>query len=122
MTSTEALVLVVGLDPARRDAVREALEAEGCTCAFLGSASEAQQGLEAIRPDAVVVDLPAGDRDVVEWVSSLASRDPALGRRTVVLLATGSGEDDAPPGATRVTRPFEPDELARSVVSLLGFE
>ena len=114
-----ARVLVVDDNPVARNVAVVALESAGLDVAEAVDGDEALASLEADPPDAVVLDIMmprVSGHDVLEQ-----RRDRGLAPRTSIVMLSCKTED---PDVTRafaagavdyVTKPFDPDDLVRSV-------
>ena len=107
-------VLLVDDDGAMRLLCRVNLEHEGHTVHEAATLSEAQQLLELLIPDVLLLDVHVGDEDGLELLDEI----DALDLSTRVVLLSGSSEV-GPALRERVAgvlgKPFELDRLAAAI-------
>jgi PAS domain S-box-containing protein len=114
-------VLVVDDEPDARDLCAQALALHGAVVATADSAAEAFEWLRAATPDVVIADIGMPGVDGFGFIRGLRARDADRGRRTLAMALTAyaSAEDrlrvleagfDA-----HIAKPFDPDELARTI-------
>jgi two-component system, response regulator / RNA-binding antiterminator len=90
-------VLIVDESPERTRLLREGLERAGYeVAAVLGSPIELLRAVEAIKPDAIVIDTESPSRDVLEHVVLITRDQP----RPIVMFAS----DDAPDAIRKAVR------------------
>lgn len=117
-------ILVIEDEAHVAELIRTILEDMGNVCLLARSADEADRVLDRHAVDAVTLDLGMPGRDGLEWLGSVAGRDPSLARRTlvitgmqleseVILLVTRYG-------AGVLAKPFTVDGLQDAVSSQIG--
>ncbi|MCD6352196.1 MAG: PAS domain S-box protein, partial [Armatimonadetes bacterium] len=119
-----ARLLVVDDEPAVRDVIRTALEAEGYSVESCGDAQDALELLTEQDFDAVICDLRLPGMDGPTLYHLAARRRPELTRR--FLFVTGDTVSEASrqflqtTGAPALNKPFELDELHTAVASVVA--
>ena len=118
-----ARVLVVDDNPVARGVVVAALESAGLQVDEACDGHEALEQLEADPPDAVVLDIMMPDLSGHDVLAERRLRHLAPDA-TVVMLSCKSDDEDvtrafAAGAADYVTKPFDPDDLVRSVRTAL---
>jgi DNA-binding response OmpR family regulator len=117
-------ILVIEDEAHVAELIRTILEEMGNVCLLARSAEEADRVLDRQAVDAVTLDLGMPGRDGLEWLGSVAGRNPSLARRTliitgmqleseVILLVTRYG-------AGVLAKPFTVDGLQEAVSSQIG--
>lgn len=112
-------VLVVDDNPVARAVVAAALETAGLEVDEACDGREALDRLEADPPDAVVLDVMMPELSGHDVLAERRERHLAP-QAAVVMLSCKSDDDDvtrafAAGAADYVTKPFDPDDLVRSV-------
>jgi DNA-binding response OmpR family regulator len=87
----EAHVLVVDDEPLIRQSLKGALAREGYEVTVAASGAEAIERFEAVRPDAVLLDLVLGDQGGLDVLRRLRGDSPDT--KFIVITAQGSIED-----------------------------
>jgi signal transduction histidine kinase len=117
-------VLVVDNDADGLNLIDTVLKREGARVALAASAAEARAALQAEAPDAILCDIGMpGEHglDFAAWVRSQRALDAV----TLVALTAYASDDDRARGLAAgfdlyVTKPFDPEELLRSMAELMG--
>ncbi len=111
-------ILIASDYPVMRTGLRSILDAsEGCAVAGESALEEAAVQAAALRPDVVLLDLPAAERDELELYSRLMAEMPALG---VVALSGDPSEAAAREALQAGVRGFllrdaSPEEIVEAV-------
>lgn len=117
-------ILVIEDEAHVAELIRTILEEMGAVCLLARSADEADRILAGQAVDGVTLDLGMPGRDGLEWLGSVAGRDPALARRTLVItgmhLAADTIASVARYGAGILAKPFTVDGLQEAVWLQLG--
>ncbi|HYO93182.1 MAG TPA: ATP-binding protein, partial [Polyangiaceae bacterium] len=119
-------VLVVDDEHDARALVREVLADQGAEVHIAGSAGEALEKLDSLRPDVIVSDIGMPGEDGYSFMRKVRARAPYQGGRTpaVALTAYARQQDVqlalAAGFQTHVTKPVEPAKLAGVVAELGG--
>ena len=117
-------ILVIEDEAHVAELIRTILEEMGYVCLLARSADEADRILDGQVVDAVTLDLGMPGRGGLEWLGSVAGRDPALARRTLVITGMQLGADTVRRvtlyGAGVLAKPFTVDGLQEAVSSQLG--
>jgi signal transduction histidine kinase len=117
-------VLVVENDADGLNLIDTVLQREGARVALAASAAEARSALQAEVPDAILCDIGMpGEHglDFAAWVRS----QPAMDGVTLVALTAYASDDDRARGLAAgfdlyVTKPFDPEELLRSMAEVMA--
>lgn len=118
MADNPIQVLIVSDYPVTRAGLRAILEgSQGEAIAGESSTEDAPGQAALLRPDVVLVDVPAGDRDELELLSRLISDLPQLG---VIVLSADPAEAAAAEALQAGVRGYllrdaSPDEIAEAV-------
>ncbi|MHB1326361.1 MAG: response regulator [Thermoleophilia bacterium] len=117
-------VLIVDDEASLRTLVRANLEVDGL------EVSEAVDGIEAMRmlaesqPDLILLDIMMPGKDGIEVLEDLAADEKLKGIPVILLTAKGEQEDlekGAALGASgHITKPFDPEQMVRTVKAALG--
>jgi two-component system chemotaxis response regulator CheY len=113
-------ILVVEDDEFLREAVAECLSGLGVTVV------EARDGLEALQvlalapaPGAILLDMRLPRLDGEGFLQAVR-RDPVLADIPIVTMSGWEQPEASPPVTSRVSKPFDMDELAQFLLSLCG--
>jgi two-component system, OmpR family, alkaline phosphatase synthesis response regulator PhoP len=117
-------VLIVDDEPDILLMLRVNLEGEGFSTALAGDGETALRRIEEERPDVVLLDVMMPVMDGWGVLAGLHRLDP---RPRILVLSAKSGARDMAKayelGADEyVTKPFDPDELIRSIEMLLSMD
>jgi len=117
-------ILVIEDEAHVADLIRTILEEMGNFCLLARSAEEADRILAGHSVDGVTLDLGMPGRGGLEWLGTVAGRDPLLARRTLVItgmqLAAETIRRLTGYGAGVLAKPFTVDGLQEAVSSQLG--
>src|SRR5262245_4803696 len=122
MPDLQKPVLIVDDDPAVRDALRFALEAEGMTVRLFGSGRAVLDATDLAEAGCLIIDYSMPDMDGIELVALLRDREVAL---PMILISGRIGRDlrrraDAQGIETTLEKPLSDDALLRALRSVLG--
>jgi PAS domain S-box-containing protein len=119
-------VVVVDDDGDGRHLCTEALSLHGATVTAAASVREALDRITALKPEIVITDIGMPGDDGFELIRRLRAEESDRGRRTCVIALTAyaSAQDrmrvlDAGFDA-HIAKPFDPGELARTILDLLS--
>lgn len=117
-------ILIVDDEASLRTLVRANLEVDGL------EVSEAVDGIEAMRmlaesqPDLILLDIMMPGKDGIEVLEDLAADEKLKGIPVILLTAKGEQEDlekGVALGARgHITKPFDPEQMVRTVKAALG--
>jgi two-component system phosphate regulon response regulator PhoB len=117
-------ILIVDDEASLRTLVRANLEIDGL------EVSEAVDGIEAMSmvreslPDLILLDIMMPGKDGIEVLEELAADEELSGIPVILLTAKGELEDlekGADLGARgHITKPFDPEQMVRTVKAALG--
>ena len=111
-------VLIVEDEREIAELIRESLQPLGMQCRIAADASAADRALSERRVDAVTLDLGIPGLSGVEWLEVVASRQPQLARRTLVITGLDLQRDLverlARCGAGILAKPFSVSGSTRS--------
>src|SRR5512133_217405 len=113
MTDNSIQILIASDYPVMRAGFRSILDArEGCVVVGESSLEEATMQAASLRPDVVLLDLPAGERDEMELYARLTAEMPVLGGDPSVAAAR-----EALQAGVRgfLLRDASPDEIVEAV-------
>jgi len=117
-------ILVIEDEAHVAELIRTILEEMGAICLLARSADEADRILAGHAVDGVTLDLGMPGRGGLEWLGTVAGRNPALARRTLVITGMQLAADTigrlAGYGAGILSKPFTVDGLQEAVSSQLG--
>ena len=115
-------VLVVDDSPMVYKAVKKAVEPEGFE--VVDHAMNGKEGLEKIellKPDVVILDVTMPIMDGIETATALFGKNP----EAKVIMLSAMGDEEITSQAKKIgikvflTKPFKPDELVKSIRSIL---
>ncbi len=118
-------ILVVDDDIGAREVQALLLEQSGAKVTAVGSGQEALQVLDSFIPDVIVSDIGMAHMDGYMLIQQIRSRPPDRGGMIPAIALTAyAGDIDQQKALTagfqaHITKPLEPDELARKIVNLL---
>jgi PAS domain S-box-containing protein len=119
-------VLAVDDDPDALRMVREILEAAGAQVSSAGSADEALQSLNSLRPDVLVADLGLPRMDGFELIAEIRRRpDPAVRDLPAAALTAYARSEDRSRALKagfqiHLSKPIDPGDLMAAVAALAG--
>ena len=119
---TVKTVLLVIEDRLVRELLAVHLRAAGCFPLAVGKLRTARQLVKEVVPDLIVVDAEGGDDTCAQWAVDFVHQQQGRHILTVSLVGGPSDADldQASDVDLRVAKPFEPRELVRQVLDLLG--
>ena len=121
-------VMIVDDEPALRTLVRANLEVDGLEVSEAVDGNEAmdmlRQAKAETRPDLILLDIMMPGKDGIEVLEDLAA-DESLRDLPVVLLTAKGEQEDLERGAAlgargHITKPFDPEQMVRTVKAALG--
>ena len=114
-------VLVVDDEPDAREFCEQALARHGATVVTADSVSRALEKIEAAKPDVVVADLAMPGEDGFALIRKLRAAESGRTRRALVvaLTAYAGPQDRRRVLDAHIAKPFDPDQLARTIHALL---
>ena len=112
-------LLVVDDQPNLRMLLRTTFEIVDVDVDEAGTAAEAEQRIEARRPDVIVLDVALPDTDGITFCRKLKS-DPSTADIPVVLLTGTDATDDKAGAEEFVRKPFSPLDLLETIERLAG--
>lgn len=119
-----ATILIIDDEDAIRSIIRRVLEREGHTVHDAPNGGIGIQRARSELPDVVITDLIMPEREGIETIQELRGEFPGL--KILAISGAGSVEEGGPLmdaellGAdASLAKPFQPDQLLRSVASLL---
>lgn len=125
LLSTQAKrVLIVDDEASLRSLVRANLEVDGFEVYEAVDGLEAMDTVKNTRPDLILLDIMMPGKDGIEVLEELAA-DQSL-RTIPVILLTAKGElEDLEKGVAlgargHITKPFDPEQMVRTVKAALG--
>jgi CheY-like chemotaxis protein len=110
-------VLVIDDEKAVADLIRRVLSDAGHQCTLAASTDEADGILSIGGIDALTLDLAMPETRGLDWLETLAARDPALAQRTLVVSGSASQGDLERLrrwGAGFLAKPFKLEQLAEA--------
>ena len=113
----EMRVLVIESEPIVSLLLRLVLENRGYSVREVGSRAEAASENGKWEPDVIVTEFPMTDAASVEFVVQVRAN---AGARGVLIIGTGPNMPEVPGIDAPFARPFEAEEVARKVGSLIG--
>jgi len=119
-------LLVVDDEPDAREVVALVLEQSGAEVAAFGTAQEALEAIESVRPDVLVSDIGMPGEDGYSLLRRVRALGPARGGQVpaVALTAYAKVEDRkralASGFARHIPKPVEPADLIATVAKLAG--
>jgi signal transduction histidine kinase len=125
VTLAGVTVLVVDDDPDAREFCEQALARHGATVVTADSVSRALERMDATKADVVVADLAMPGQDGFALIRKLRAAESGRTRRALVVALTAyAGPQDRRRVLdagfdAHVTKPFDPDQLARTIHALL---
>ncbi|MFA5802071.1 MAG: response regulator [Thermoleophilia bacterium] len=117
-------ILIVDDERSLRALVRVNLEVDGFEVSEAVDGVEAMKMLEGMRPDLVLLDIMMPGKDGIEVLEDLAA-DSELSTIPVILLTAKGEQEDLEKGAAlgargHITKPFDPEQMVRTVKAALG--
>jgi CheY-like chemotaxis protein len=118
-------VLIVDDEPDAREFCEQALARHGAVVVTADSVSRALERMTVAKPDVVVADLALPGEDGFALIRKLRATESGGGRRAVAVALTAyAGPQDRRRVLdagfdAHVAKPFDPDQLARTIHALL---
>ncbi len=117
-------ILVVDDEASLRTLVRANLEVDGFEVSEAIDGVEAMNVLGEIIPDLILLDIMMPRKDGIEVLEDLASNEK-LNNIPVILLTAKGEQEDLEKGAAlgargHITKPFDPEQMVRTVKAALG--
>lgn len=118
------VVMIVDDEPPLRALVRANLEVDGLDVIEAVDGNDAIAKLKESKPDLVLLDIMMPGKDGIEVLEDLAA-DEELSSIPVVLLTAKGEQEDLEKGAAlgargHITKPFDPEQMVRTVKAALG--
>lgn len=124
-TGTRAkLIMIIDDEVSLRSLVRANLEVDGFEVCEAVDGLEAMKLLSTLRPDLILLDIMMPGKDGIEVLEELAA-DAGLKDIPVILLTAKGEQKDLERGAAlgargHITKPFDPEQMVRTVKAALG--
>ena len=117
-------VLIIDDEASLRALVRANLEADGLGVDEAADGIEAMKMLRESQPDLILLDIMMPGKDGIEVLEELAA-DEELSKIPVILLTAKGELEDMERGAAlgargHITKPFDPEQMVRTVKAALG--
>lgn len=117
-------ILIVDDESSLRTLVRVNLEVDGLEVQEAVDGIEAMNILKESKPDLILLDIMMPGKDGIEVLEELAADTSLKGIPVILLTAKGEQEDlerGAALGARgHITKPFDPEQMVRTVKAALG--
>ena len=123
-TEKHKRVMIVDDEASLRALVRVNLEVDGFDVIEAVDGNDALEKMKELRPDLVLLDIMMPGKDGIEVLEDLAASEELVSIPVILLTAKGEQEDlekGAALGARgHITKPFDPEQLVRTVKAALG--
>ena len=113
-------ILIVEDDPSLRVVIRMVLERAGYEIGEAANGLAALEEIAAAAPDLVIADLTMPRMGGTELIEAIRSKPEMAAIPVVLMTGHVMGVDAKGSADAVVTKPFEPEDLIRTVATLVG--